>query len=202
MFQSRAFVEAPPREAYFGDEHRADTILTDAHDREGAEAARGKAWRNMSLLRMRYEMLGGPSVGPVYPLLERFQSVFGRERENRCGTFEFEAAFFIGGMEGVEREFRIFRSFQPHTPAYPIASTGSAATGLLRELEPAAGLARSLTGDTAYSLLMEQCLPTREVGRGNADFRGPGVRARSYPADQHLDPEELDRPIIPGAGRG
>ncbi|MDO8477463.1 MAG: hypothetical protein Q7W02_14945 [Candidatus Rokubacteria bacterium] len=39
----------------------------------------------------------------------------------------FEAAFFIGGMEGVEDEFDLFSRRWTGTPAFPIASTGAAA---------------------------------------------------------------------------
>jgi hypothetical protein len=39
---------------------------------------------------------------------------------------EFEAAIFIGGMDGVEDEFELFREFHPRTKLFPIASTGAA----------------------------------------------------------------------------
>lgn len=39
----------------------------------------------------------------------------------------FDAGVFVGGMEGVEREYSIFREIHPTTPAFPIASTGAAA---------------------------------------------------------------------------
>jgi hypothetical protein len=38
--------------------------------------------------------------------------------------------FFIGGMEGVEEEYAMFRRLQPGIPAFPIASTGAAAARL------------------------------------------------------------------------
>lgn len=43
------------------------------------------------------------------------------------------AAIFIGGMEGVEDEFRIFVEMYPKNPVYPIGSTGGAAKKLLEE---------------------------------------------------------------------
>jgi hypothetical protein len=50
----------------------------------------------------------------------------------------FDAGVFIGGMEGVEQEFDMFRHLQPGVPVFPIASTGAAA-GILfardRELQ-------------------------------------------------------------------
>lgn len=40
---------------------------------------------------------------------------------------QLNAGIFIGGMEGVEEEFDIFRKFHADAPFYPIASTGAAA---------------------------------------------------------------------------
>lgn len=39
----------------------------------------------------------------------------------------FRVGIFIGGMEGVEEEYDLFRRLQPSIPAFPIASTGAAA---------------------------------------------------------------------------
>ena len=48
-------------------------------------------------------------------------------RERMIGSREFTAGIFIGGMEGVEEEFAIFRKVHPTKPAFAIASTGAAA---------------------------------------------------------------------------
>jgi hypothetical protein len=48
---------------------------------------------------------------------------------------DFDAGVFIGGMEGVEAEYRLFREIHPGKPAYPIASTGAAALGLFENAE-------------------------------------------------------------------
>ena len=56
--------------------------------------------REVSLRHMRMEMLAGKP---------------------------FSAAFFVGGMEGIEEEYELFRKLHPKTPTWPIASTGSAA---------------------------------------------------------------------------
>ena len=40
---------------------------------------------------------------------------------------QFVAAFFIGGMEGVEVEYKMFTSYHKGTNIFPIASTGAAA---------------------------------------------------------------------------
>ncbi|WP_236974841.1 hypothetical protein [Membranihabitans maritimus] len=42
-------------------------------------------------------------------------------------SHHFYAAIFIGGMEGVEREYELFREFHPKARILPIASTGAAA---------------------------------------------------------------------------
>lgn len=40
---------------------------------------------------------------------------------------EYTAGVFIGGMEGVQEEFELFRELQPNAKLLPIASTGAAA---------------------------------------------------------------------------
>ena len=45
----------------------------------------------------------------------------------------FDAAVFIGGMEGVEREFYELRKSQENLPCYPLATTGAAARILAME---------------------------------------------------------------------
>jgi hypothetical protein len=87
--------------------------------------------RERSLAAMRARMLEGPF---------------------RCGVF-------VGGMEGVEQEFDMFRVRHPTVPAYPLASTGAAAAIIydrnaaliqehpeLRDEVSYLGLMRSLVG--------------------------------------------------------
>lgn len=73
----------------------------------------------------------------------------------------FGAGVFIGGMEGVEAEFQLFRKLHPNAPALPVASTGAAALRLLGEisdrLEPAVG--EALQRDFAYRSLFRRLLP-------------------------------------------
>lgn len=69
---------------------------------------------------------------------------------------KFEAAFFIGGMEGVEEEFDAFVKAHPETKVYPIASTGAAAK-LLFDRTPRQYDSRLLT-DLAYSSLFKDLL--------------------------------------------
>jgi hypothetical protein len=48
-------------------------------------------------------------------------------RETMLKSYEFSAGIFIGGMEGVEIEFELFREIQPNALIIPLASTGAAA---------------------------------------------------------------------------
>jgi hypothetical protein len=48
----------------------------------------------------------------------------------------FDAAVFLGGMEGVEVEYGIFRRLHPDKPAYPVASAGAAARVLSEKHPP------------------------------------------------------------------
>jgi hypothetical protein len=51
-------------------------------------------------------------------------------------SHNFDAAVFLGGMEGVEIEYDIFRRLHPDKPAYPIASAGAAARILFEKYSP------------------------------------------------------------------
>ena len=54
-------------------------------------------------------------------------------REEMIHYATFDAAFFIGGMEGVEDEWAAVHKLKPPPPCYPVASTGAAALRLARE---------------------------------------------------------------------
>lgn len=73
---------------------------------------------------------------------------------------EFEAAFFIGGMEGVEEEYSVFRQEWPQAAAYPIASTGGAARLLFARGAgaQAPSLRQQLDRDTVYGHLFRKLL--------------------------------------------
>ncbi len=78
----------------------------------------------------------------------RFQNVIyteaGKDREvsslhMRHRMFEeqqFDAAVFIGGMQGIFDEFNLFRRLQPDATALPVLSTGGAALLLSKEISP------------------------------------------------------------------
>ena len=52
------------------------------------------------------------------------------------GSHNFDAAVFLGGMEGVETEYDLFRRLHPNRPAYPVASAGAAARILSEKYSP------------------------------------------------------------------
>lgn len=84
-------------------------------------------------------------------------------RKAMIDTGGFAAAFFIGGMEGVEEEFALFRDRWPQVPAYPIASTGAAARRLLDKWASSLPFmsttrARELREDVVYAALVERLL--------------------------------------------
>lgn len=84
-------------------------------------------------------------------------------RKQMIDKGRYDAGFFIGGMEGVQEEFALFRSRRPSVPAFPIGSTGAAAR-LLLEQHPqqlpfvSAALAEDLRNDVVYYELFERLL--------------------------------------------
>jgi hypothetical protein len=85
-------------------------------------------------------------------------------REKMLSAAPFDAAIFIGGMEGVEDEFIIFQRLNPTAPVFPIASTGGAA-GLLFERERRGlGLPDALLTEYAYPTLFRQLLDLPKTG--------------------------------------
>ena len=57
---------------------------------------------------------------------DKKQSLF-KMRKKMIGEKDYDCAVFIGGMEGIFDEFKMFRNIHPELPAFPIASTGAAA---------------------------------------------------------------------------
>jgi hypothetical protein len=57
-------------------------------------------------------------------------------RERMFSENEFAAAVFIGGMEGIEVEYKMFKEYHPDALVLPIASTGAAAKIIYDNLLP------------------------------------------------------------------
>jgi hypothetical protein len=93
-------------------------------------------------------------------------------REQMLAAGPFEAAFFIGGMEGVEEEFTEVRKLKPAPPCYPLGSTGAASRILIDEhrqsFDPA--LYRALRYDLNYFLLVRRLLGLAATAGGAASF--------------------------------
>lgn len=89
--------------------------------------------------------------------LARMRELMITDEDPYCGVF-------VGGMEGVEEEFRSFRRIWPDRPVLPIASTGGAAKILLDMYEAdvvavappavAGTVVARLRGDLGYNLLI------------------------------------------------
>lgn len=76
-------------------------------------------------------------------------------------------AIFVGGMDGVEDEAKLFEEEHPHLPRYAIASTGSAAQGLFeRSPKEFAGSLRDpgvLVTSRSYSVLARNILDDMNI---------------------------------------
>ncbi len=78
----------------------------------------------------------------------------------------FALGVFIGGMDGVEAELKLFRAFQPQAPVLPVFTTGGAARTLWETDAEAipAELRERLRSDRSYRSLFLQAL-SREAER-------------------------------------
>lgn len=70
-------------------------------------------------------------------------------REEMMSSQKFDAAFFVGGMEGIWEEYKMFKKYHPTALCLPIGSTGAAARDLCLEI-----------GDGRPALLNELTYPT------------------------------------------
>jgi SLOG cluster3 family len=76
-------------------------------------------------------------------------------------SHQFRSGIFIGGMEGVEVEYAMFRQMHPRTPAFPIASTGAAA-GRIYKADRALGRRHpELFDEISYLTLMRSLTAPR-----------------------------------------
>ena len=138
LFLSRLFEKQFPREV----EDFPHLVVTEAAQEDADASARLEA----SLQAMREAMIatGAPAVA----------------RRLAVGTESIDAAFFIGGMEGVEAEYDLFREHHPDAPAYPVVSAGAAGSKIFEaeanRLDPE--VAQMLQEDLAYGGLFGQLL--------------------------------------------
>jgi len=75
-------------------------------------------------------------------------------REMMLGTKEYVAGIFIGGMEGVEVEYKMFKEFHPDALIIPLASTGAAAKILYDNHHNN----KRFVDDYAFSSIFQECL--------------------------------------------
>ena len=82
-------------------------------------------------------------------------------RERMISDYVFNSGVFIGGMDGILQEFKIFRNLQPKAQLLPIGSTGGAALEVARQLPE---LHPDLLDDFDYISMFHRLLgiPTNE----------------------------------------
>jgi hypothetical protein len=71
---------------------------------------------------------------------------------------QFAAGIFIGGMEGIEDEFNLFREFHPQALLLPIASTGAATRIVYNDYLAREMKNERLENDYAYMSLFQDLL--------------------------------------------
>jgi hypothetical protein len=93
---------------------------------------------------------------------------------------QFDAAVFIGGMQGILDEFNLFRKFQPHATPLPILSTGGAALLLSDEVSP--DLRQNLSENLDYVALFHEHLDisVRERRYARRDDQPTSLASRMY----------------------
>lgn len=79
-------------------------------------------------------------------------------RRVMLNSAQFDAAVFIGGMEGIEVEYEMFRDRHPKAMIFPVASTGAAARILYDRLNDELDLPVDLARDYAYPSLFRRLL--------------------------------------------
>lgn len=81
-------------------------------------------------------------------------------RTQMIAAYPFSAAVFIGGMDGVESEYRIFGELHADAPRLPVASTGGAARNLWAEQsgQEHPRLRQRLRHDLSYRAVFEDVL--------------------------------------------
>lgn len=78
-------------------------------------------------------------------------------RERMISHVDFDAAVFLGGMEGLHDEFNVFRRLHPSAALFPVASTGAAAREIWEQLP---NRADGLDSEYTYPTLFRKLLGT------------------------------------------
>ncbi|PZX92808.1 hypothetical protein DOS84_13115 [Flavobacterium aquariorum] len=81
-----------------------------------------------------------------------------RMRERMFSENEFAAAVFIGGMDGIEVEYKMFKELHPEALLLPIASTGAATKIVYDSLLPEQFKEERLLNDYGYTSLFQKLL--------------------------------------------
>lgn len=79
-------------------------------------------------------------------------------REKMLGDNDYKAGIFIGGMEGVEDEYKMFIKLNPDAILLPIASTGGAAKIIYENYLGSELQNEKLLNDYAYMSLFQELL--------------------------------------------
>ena len=79
-------------------------------------------------------------------------------RKAMLDSAAFDAGVFIGGMEGVEEEFALFRARHPDAAVLPVATTGAAARIVYERERDRLNLPAALAHNYAYPSLFRQLL--------------------------------------------
>ncbi len=85
-------------------------------------------------------------------------------RQTMIGATQFDAGIFIGGMEGVEEEFDLFRQLNPNAVLLPIASTGAAAQFIYERERQALDLPADLQTEYSYPTLFRRLIGLPDGG--------------------------------------
>lgn len=85
-------------------------------------------------------------------------------RQTMIGATQFDAGIFIGGMEGVEEEFDLFRQLNPNATLLPIASTGAAAQLIYERERLALNLPETLITEYSYPTLFRRLIGLPDTG--------------------------------------
>ena len=92
------------------------------------------------------------------PRRETLEASLATMRAMMLDSAKFDAAIFIGGMEGVEEEFALFRRRHPAATVIPVATTGAAARIVYDREREALRLPAALAEDYAYPSLFRRLL--------------------------------------------